>query len=121
MKSKEDLVRDFAKNVLGQRDALTHNDAKTGNRHAQKYMRAWDRLRAQGDEGREALATLLGDEQPDVRGTAAAYLLRFRTAECLQTLREVASGHGLAAFSASQTLERWAETRDKEKWGLDPA
>ena len=120
MKTLSELVEDFARNVTGQKEALRRDDVRAGNRCADKYMRAWRSLRERGDEGREALASLLNCESADVRGMAAACLLRYRTDEAQRVLKEVAEEKGLAAFGASQALERWAELEDKDRWGLDP-
>ncbi|HRX83839.1 MAG TPA: DUF2019 domain-containing protein [Phycisphaerae bacterium] len=110
------LVIEFADAVMDQKEAIRSGDARRGNRHANAYARAWDRLRKHGDRGRDALATLLNDDRADVRAMAACYLLRYRTQEAAQVLQEVATGEGLAAFGASEALERWAEG----DWHLDP-
>src|SRR5690242_17105275 len=77
----EKLVEQFAFNVVAQTDATWRGDAKTGNKHARKYIAAFKELRAHGDAGREALAVLLKHPRPDVRTEAAAHLLRYRTEE----------------------------------------
>jgi hypothetical protein len=53
----------------------------------------------------------------DVRVSAAALLLRYRTAEAKAVLEEAAKGKGLVPFEASQALKRWEEGT----WALDPA
>lgn len=110
------LVRDFAKGIVAQRNALARGDARAGNRAANKYIRAWKSIRACGDEGRDALAVLLQDQCPDIRAMAAACLLRYRTDEATRVLEEVGTGTGLAAFGASEALRRWEEG----DWHLDP-
>jgi hypothetical protein len=42
-------------------------------------------------------------------------LLKCRTEEAKRILREVAAGQGLAAFGASEALQRWEEAG----WHLD--
>lgn len=116
MQTLDELVTAFAENVLAQAEAIARCDPKAGNRFARKYVRAWDALRAQGDQGRDALAQLFGHESPDVRSMAAAFLLKHRTEEAKKVLLAVARGKGLAAFGASQALERWEEG----DWHLDP-
>lgn len=111
------LVAQFAEDVARQTDAIWSGDHKTGNKHAKRYISTFRKLRAMGDVGRDALGVLLAHERPDVRVTAAAYLLRHRTAEALEVLREAARGQGLIAFEASQAIKRWEEG----SWGLDPA
>lgn len=116
VKDLDKLVKRFADAVIAQTEAIMKGDAKASNRAANRYIRAWEQLRAHGDEGREALMRLLRYVRPDVRAMAAAYLLRYRTQEAKDVLREVARGRGLAAFGAQQALQRWEEG----EWNLDP-
>ncbi len=113
----EELVEQFAENVAAQTDAIWRGDAKTGNKHAKRYGAAFDKLRAHGDAGRDALAVLLKHPRMDVRVTAAACLLRHRTEEARAVLEEAAKGKGLVPFEAQQALKRWEEGT----WALDPA
>ncbi len=90
-------------------------DAKVGNRHAKKAIAAFMKLRAEGDAGRDALAVLFTHPRMDVRVSAAALLLRHRTAEAKAVLEEAAKGKGLVPFEASEALKRWEEGT----WALD--
>ena len=45
------LVKAFSDNVAAQTDAIWAGDARTGNKHAKRYLRAFERMRAIGDEG----------------------------------------------------------------------
>jgi len=112
----EFLVQEFAANVTAQTEAILRGDAKTGNKHADRYMAAFRKLRAHGDEGREALVVLLNHPSVDVRTMAAAYLLRYRTAEAKAVLEEAARGEGMIAFECQYTLKHWADGT----WALDP-
>jgi hypothetical protein len=112
----ERLVEEFARNVAAQTEAIFRGDAKTGNKHAEKYIAAFKKLRAHGNTGRDALATLFTHPNMDVRTTAAAFLLRYRTAEAKAILEEAAKGKGLVAFESSEALKRWQEGT----WALDP-
>lgn len=116
MTPAEKLVQEFSVNVRAQTDALEQGDWKTGNKHAKRYIRAFSKLREMGPGGRDALAVLLRADRIDVRGAAAAFLLRHRTEEALEVLHELARGQGLAAFEAGETLKRWEEG----SWALDP-
>ena len=110
------LVEEFAANVAEQTDAIWRGDSKTGNRHAKKYLAAFDKLRAHGDAGRTALVSLLAHPRMDVRVKAAAYLLRYRTAEAKGVLEEAAKSEGMIPFIATQVLKNWEEGT----WNLDP-
>jgi hypothetical protein len=112
----EQLVERFAQNVAAQTDAIWRGDAKTGNKHARRYIAAVEKLQAQGNAGRDALAVLFKHPRMDVRVMAAAFLLRHRTAEAKAVLREAAQGKGMIPFCAQQALLRWEEGT----WALDP-
>ena len=112
----EALVEQFALNVAEQTDAIWRGDTKTGNRHARRYLAAVDKLLARGDAGRDALSSLLAHPRMDVRVKAAAYLLRYRTAEAKAVLEEAARIEGLIPFIASEVLKNW----EQGTWPLDP-
>ena len=113
----EELVEQFARHVQAETEAGWQADAKTANSHADEYIAVFDKLRAHGDEGRDALALLLTHPRMDVRVTAAVFLLRHCTAEAKAVLEEAAKGKGMVPFEAQQALKRWAEGT----WALDPA
>ncbi|RKH71469.1 DUF2019 domain-containing protein [Corallococcus interemptor] len=112
----EGLVREFAENVAAQTDAIFQVGAAPEDRHGDRYLAAFDELRAQGNAGREALCVLLKHPRMDVKATAAAFLLRYRTTEARAVLEEAARGEELVAFGARQTLKGW----DEGVWDLDP-
>lgn len=114
----DDLVREFASGVSSQTDAMRFGDSTTGNKHAKRYLAAFEALRRIGDEGRDALAALMAArERSDVRGMAAAFLLRHRHDEARRVLEELSRGRGFDALEAGQALQRW----DDKTWQLDPA
>ncbi len=116
MTKLEKLVEEFARNVAAQTEEIAHGSAAKGNRHAKRYIAAFDKLCTYGDAGRDALAALLTHPRIDVRVMAAAFLLRHRTAEAKAVLEEAAQHKGLAALEAQQTLKNWEEGI----WSLDP-
>ncbi|MBI2393259.1 MAG: DUF2019 domain-containing protein [Deltaproteobacteria bacterium] len=111
------LVQEFAQAVANQTDAIWRGDHREGNKHAKRYISVFRKLRAVGDEGRDALLALLSHERPDVRVMAAAYLLRHRTAAAMAVLHEASQGTGMVAFEATEAIKRWNEG----VWALDPA
>jgi hypothetical protein len=116
MTKLEKLVEEFAQNVAAQTDEIFHGSAAKGNRHAKRYIAAFDKLCASGDAGRDALAVLFTHSRMDVRVAAAAFLLRHRTVEAKAVLEIAAQGKGLAALEAQQTLKNWEDGT----WALDP-
>ena len=117
MEPVESLVLEFSRNVMAQTDALMRGDSTAGNRHAKRYIKAFLSLRSLGDRGRDAHVPLMYDGRDDVRVLAAAHLLRYRHEEARAVLEELAKPGSRVAFSASETLKRWAEGT----WQLDPA
>jgi hypothetical protein len=111
------LVEEFRDAVVAETAAALDGDAKTANKHTKRYIRAFQKLRAIGDRGREALVPLMSkDHRPDVRATAAAFLLRYRHDDARNVLAEIAGGNGMIPFEARETLKRW----DEGVWELDP-
>ncbi len=112
----DNLVRQFAENVAAQTEAIRRGDANSGNKHAKRYIRAFEVLRSLGDQGRDGLVPLMFEGRDDVRAMAAAFLLRYRHDDAWQVLQSLARGEGFVAFSAAAALERWEEG----DWQLDP-
>lgn len=110
------LVQEFADNVAAQSDAIQRGDHKAGNRYAKRYINAFQEIRSLGNEGRDALSELMHTGRDDVKGMTAAFLLRYKTKEAYEVLRNLALGEGLVAFSASESIARW----DEGSWQLDP-
>jgi hypothetical protein len=75
------LVEQFAQHVQAETEAGWRGDAQTANRHVDEYLSVFDKIRAQGNIGRDALAALFKHPRMDVRVTAAVFLLRHRTAD----------------------------------------
>jgi hypothetical protein len=113
--SLDELAGEFAQNVAAQTDAIWAGDAKTGNKHARRYLAAFKNLRNHGDAGRDALASLLTHPRMDVRVKAAIYLLADRPAQAVPVLEEAAKSAGMVPFEASQALRYWNEGT----WSLD--
>lgn len=109
------LAEEFAHNVAAQTDAIWKGDAKTGNKHARRYIAAFKKLRAYGDTGRDALGALLAHPRMDVRVRAAIYLLTDRPAQALPVLEEASKSAGMIPFEATQVLKYWSEG----SWRLD--
>ncbi|MFL5356684.1 DUF2019 domain-containing protein [Archangium sp.] len=112
----EKLVEEFAENVAAQSESIMRGDAKMGNKHADRYIAALRKLRSAGDPGRDALAVLLKHPRQDVRVKAAAFLLRYRTAEAKAVLEAAADRTGISSIGAIMTLKYWQEGT----WNLDP-
>jgi len=110
-----ELVDEFAKHIQAQTEAIARGDAAASNRHADKYITAWEALREEhGDAGRDGLAVLFQHPRADVRVSAAGMLLRHKTNEATRVLKKAAED---GDFAAELTLEQWRDGT----WELDPA
>ncbi|WP_164015500.1 DUF2019 domain-containing protein [Pyxidicoccus trucidator] len=111
----EDLAEEFAAGVAAQTDALWNGDARTGNRHARKYIAVFKKLREHGEDGMDALSTLFAHPRMDVRVKAAIYLLSERPEQARPVLEDAAKSEGMIPFEAAQALKYWSEGT----WTLD--
>jgi hypothetical protein len=111
----DELVEEFARNVAAQTDAIWNGDARTGSKHAKRYIVAFKKLREHGEGGRDALTRLLAHPRMDVRVKAALYLLSERPEEAKPVLEEAAKSEGMIPFEAAQALKYWEEGT----WSLD--
>lgn len=116
MEKLQKFVDEFALHSAAQTEAIMRGDAKASNKHANQSLAAFKRLKAHGNVGRDALATLFTHPRMDVRTAAAVFLLRYRHAEAKAVLEEAAKGKGLIPFEAQEALKRWEEG----VWALDP-
>lgn len=113
----EHWVKQFAESAAANTDAImVHSNAKLANKHTDRMVAAFNKLKSAGNNGRDALMALFQHERMDVRTAAAAFLLRYRTAEAKAVLEEAAKGRGLVPFEAQECLKRWEEGT----WELDP-
>ena len=109
------IAEEFARNVAAHTDAIWSGDRTGGRKYTKRYITAFKKLRAHGDAGRDALATLLIHPRLDVRVKAATYLLSERPEQAKPVLEEAAKGEGMIPFLATQTLKYWEEGT----WSLD--
>lgn len=107
------LVNVFISGVIQQTESLKNGE--NGNEFAKKYIKAFRELKKIGDAGREALVPFLLHERDDVRGTIAAYLLRYKHSEAMNVLQELSKKPGFDGFAARETIKRWNEG----VWELD--
>jgi hypothetical protein len=112
--SFDKLVEEFAACVMAQEAEIERG--RGGNKYARRYIAAFEKLCAHGDPGREALAVLLGHASPNVRVTAAAFLLRYCEFKARRVLKAEAKRAGISAIGAEQTLLNWKNGT----WALDP-
>jgi hypothetical protein len=105
--SDDELTTVFADAVMAQARCIDQGDARTGNRHAKKYIAAAREILARGEEAIELFSNLLEHSDTGVRVAAAAYLLKSRTDRAVATLRPIAKGRGLASLGAQMTLKRY--------------
>lgn len=115
-KSVGELIEEFAFAVVAQSDAIMAGSSKLSNAAARRQIKAFERIRALGDDAREAMMVLLEHPRPDVRAHAAVCLLRYNTARARAVLEELARGQSLTASEARLALKGW----DEGTLALDP-
>ena len=113
-RSINELVARFAEYIVKQEEA---SDSNEGNKYARIYINSFEELTDRyGDKGRDALSVLLEDEDPRIRCTTAAFLLRYKHKEAVEVLEKLAMGEGMSALAAKCSLDNWEEGI----WELDP-
>src|SRR5690349_18772019 len=103
----KDPLEAFVEAELNQVECIRRGDARAGNKHARRGIAAARQLLAGGEAAIDRFATLLSHESPNVRVSAAAWLLKDRTEQAVAAFRPIAETEGLAALGAVCTLKRY--------------
>lgn len=112
----QELVDVYVDAIIQQAECILQGNARKGNKFADRYVAAMEKLLNHGDAGRDALVPLLRHQHDDVRVKTAALLLRYRHHEAVAVLEAAAQqSRGFAALGAEQTLKRWRDGT----WNLD--
>ena len=101
------MVHAFAASVIAQNESLAQKAVKSGNKFAMKYHSAAKSLIDAGDKGIIEFSKLLADRRVAVRCMAAAYLIPFRTDECMDILEDASSDMSVIGLGAKIAIERW--------------
>ena len=101
------LIRRFAIAVQAHQAALEDMAEEHANAHARVISGLYAAIIREGDNGREALLSLLDSESQVVAGMAAVFSLRYNPSRSLEVLHRLADKEGLLGFRASVAIERW--------------
>jgi hypothetical protein len=101
------LIRRFAAAAQAHQSALEDMAEERANAHARVISGLYAAIIREGDDGREALLSLLDSESQVVAGMAAVFSLRYNPSRSLEFLHRLANKEGLLGFRASVALERW--------------
>ena len=96
-----ELVRRIAEDIAAAAFALEHGDPELSNAYVDRKNIFYKELRSRGQQGRDALLTLLDHPNPYVRCTAAGHALEFapvRAEAVLESLRDLHGGVGAEAY-----------------------
>jgi len=101
------LLHRFAVTAKAHHEALETMDQEGVNTHAGMISGLHRSILGEGENGREALLSLIDDSNPVVAGMAAVYSIRYNSGRCLAVLKRVALEPGLLGFRAGVAVERW--------------
>jgi HEAT repeat protein len=107
LKTPSELAQEYAEAVIKQEECIFQGNARKGNQFARRYIQIARELLSGGEESISVFAELLQHPDPNVRGNAAANLLKDRTSEAVAALKPLAESEGLAGLGAKMTLERY--------------
>jgi hypothetical protein len=106
----EDLLAAYRVAASAHRQASLNGDYRAGNLQADLIARIFGELRRRGREAQERLLEFLGDEDPGVRGWAAAHMLEFAPDRAAQVLEQLVQSEPWPAnTSAEMTLKVWRQ------------
>jgi uncharacterized protein DUF2019 len=100
-------LQDYKRSAHDHKEASTHGEPDRGNRAYKEMIQALEAIQTHGDAGRQALVSLLKDEDLGVRISAAAHLLKTDPDKAKPVLEEAARKPGLLAFNAKMTLREY--------------
>jgi len=106
-KTPSELIQEYADAVIKQQECIFQGNARKGNQFARRYIQIAKELLSGGEESISVFAELLQHPDPNVRGNAAANLLKDRTAEAVAALEPLVKNEGLVGLGAEMTLERY--------------
>ncbi|MGE0883646.1 MAG: HEAT repeat domain-containing protein [Blastocatellales bacterium] len=101
------MAQEYADAVIKQEECIFQGNARKGNQYARRYIQIANQLLRGGEEAISVFVELLQHPDPNVRGNAAANLLKVRTAEAVAALEPLAEIEGLTGLGAKMTLERY--------------
>ncbi len=108
--SVDTLVEMFEAHSLAQYTAIKRIDVATFNRHADRLFVLYDEIIRRGGHAWERFLPLLCNGNAQVRYNAAAFLLRFDTAQAVPVLEQLGQyPHPEISFNADMTLKLWRQ------------
>ena len=103
----EALKQQYIHYAQTHRQGIKKGDHRIANKAYDQLVGSYRELRALGKGGTDVLKELMDHEDDSVRAWAATHSLRTDTSKAVQTLKDVAKGPGMTAFSARMVLEEW--------------
>lgn len=103
------LIAEFSDAARKHHDSTLEGNSRKINKQAKKMADAFSEIVRHGHRGREALLSLVDDENLAVAQMAATFSLKYAPERCIEVLTKLAKDPGIIGFGASQALLRWEE------------
>jgi HEAT repeat protein len=103
----KEVVEQYRQGAIGTGDI---SDPKKANKSARQMIAAYRILR-ETEEGRQAIASLLQDDEPSVRCYAAAQCLQWKPDVAHRVLEALRDSQGPFSFDAEMTLKEYEKGR----------
>lgn len=107
MKDLGAAVQAYKRSAHEHKEASAQGEPERANRAYKEMMQALEAVQTHGDAGRQALVSLLKDEDLGVRISAAAHLLKTDPDKAKTVLEEAGRKPGLIGFNAKMTLREY--------------
>lgn len=110
----DELVELYAKAAAAHGTAIERSDSGTANHSADAIVASYRELKLRGQDAQRKILQLLSNEDPAVRGMAAAAALEFAPETAERALMDiVGTDMGMVAFAAGVVLEQWRNGRSR--------
>ncbi len=107
-RTTEKLAADLASLAKERGDALRASDPKRANRKFHRMARIYHEISNRGIAAKRQLLSLLDNEDPYVRLSAATYTLEFDAQRAVPVLEEIQQKEsGTLGFTAGMVLKQW--------------
>jgi len=103
------ILDNYVRLIIIHGEASNQSRVRKANRYFKRIYRALDKLREYGEEGKEALVSVLSHEDGFVRCYVATHLLNVEPEKAIKTLNKLAKLKNEVGGDARMVLQVWED------------
>ena len=88
-------------------EALVNSNSKEANKLFKELIAILPLIRSFGQDGEEALLSLIHDDNNNVACWAATHSLKYNTDKAIESLQCIAKDQSLIGFTATMVIKQW--------------